>query len=103
MAVQVSPEPPTKARQSKTVSDGGAGEAQVRSGSTVPFIFTVKLPITCRNHVGPLEEASVSRFEIPLVQKLIPLFRSVDAVMGPDLEKVLAELAATVEGNTNAK
>jgi len=36
-------------------------------------------------------------------QKLIPLFRSVDAVMGPDLEKVLAELAATVEGNTNAK
>ena len=36
-------------------------------------------------------------------QKLIPLFRSVDAVIGPDLEKVLAELAATVEGNTNAK
>lgn len=36
-------------------------------------------------------------------QKLIPLFRSVDAVMGPDLEKVLSDLAASVEGKTNAK
>jgi hypothetical protein len=31
-------------------------------------------------------------------QKLVPLLRSVDSVVGPDLEKALAALAARVEG-----